>query len=137
MSLLCSSLAWKFSQSSNTGPIIYASRTHSQLKQVIKELKTTVYKDKVKLTIIGSRNHMCVNARVTSKKSYEIRYSCRRLTRKSQCRFKNNITSDAFLPGLTDIEELKAHGAASELCPYFLTRHDNILVKFFCFLCYL
>jgi regulator of telomere elongation helicase 1 len=35
--------------------IIYSSRTHSQLKQAIRELKSTVYLPK--MTVLGSRDH--------------------------------------------------------------------------------
>ena len=39
--------------------IIYASRTHAQLKQVVKELNTLCYK--VKIAILGSRDQTCIN----------------------------------------------------------------------------
>jgi len=43
--------------------IIYASRTHSQLTQVVKELKTTVYRPKVGL--LASRQQLCVHPLVS------------------------------------------------------------------------
>jgi Rad3-related DNA helicase len=39
--------------------IIYASRTHSQLAQVIRELKSTKYRPR--MAVIGSRQQMCVH----------------------------------------------------------------------------
>ncbi|KAF1789779.1 P-loop containing nucleoside triphosphate hydrolase [Phytophthora cactorum] len=43
--------------------IIYSSRTHSQLKQVVQELKNTSYRPNV--AILGSREHLCVNEKVS------------------------------------------------------------------------
>lgn len=43
--------------------IIYASRTHSQLTQVMQELKRTAYSH-MKATIIGSREQMCIHPEV-------------------------------------------------------------------------
>uniref|UniRef100_A0A663MT05 Regulator of telomere elongation helicase 1 n=1 Tax=Athene cunicularia TaxID=194338 RepID=A0A663MT05_ATHCN len=42
--------------------IIYASRTHSQLTQVINELKNTVYRPKI--CVLGSREQLCINPEV-------------------------------------------------------------------------
>ena len=42
--------------------IIYASRTHSQLSQVVNELRNTRYRPKH--AILGSREHMCVHPKV-------------------------------------------------------------------------
>ena len=52
LSLLCSLLAWtnemkKKKENKFNGKIIYTSRTHSQISQIIKELKKTIYKPKV------------------------------------------------------------------------------------------
>lgn len=40
--------------------IVYASRTHSQLTQVMKELKRTSYSH-VKATVLGSRDQLCLH----------------------------------------------------------------------------
>jgi regulator of telomere elongation helicase 1 len=64
--LLCSTIALakqlgeKFIEGDtppNVPQIIYASRTHAQLKQVIKELKQTAYD--VDILHMGSRDQMC------------------------------------------------------------------------------
>lgn len=63
LSLLCASLAWLIkAKTENEGcltKILYASRTHSQLKQVVGELKKTVYKPN--MVILGSRDQYCIN----------------------------------------------------------------------------
>ena len=86
--LLCSTLAWQIkydNQASKTnnpiappsifdipinnipknskpGLIIYASRTHTQLKQVVKELNSTSYKPKS--ITLGSREQLCINEKI-------------------------------------------------------------------------
>ena len=42
--------------------IIYASRTHSQLSQTVKELKNTAYK--AKACVLGSRDQLCLHPEV-------------------------------------------------------------------------
>lgn len=44
----------------NATYIVYASRTHSQLTQVMKELKRTSYSH-VKATVLGSREQLCLH----------------------------------------------------------------------------
>ena len=69
LSLLCSSLGWlkksrKRSQVSNSPPsILYFSRTHSQLNQVLGELKKTIYRPNVSL--IKARIHCCINKEIS------------------------------------------------------------------------
>ena len=43
--------------------IIYTSRTHSQLSQVVKELKRTAY-SKTKVCVLGSRDQLCIESEV-------------------------------------------------------------------------
>jgi Rad3-related DNA helicase len=68
LSLLCGSLAWLKEERRKKNPdveytkILYCSRTHSQLNQVIKELKSTVYNPKT--VLLGSRDQMCVNPKL-------------------------------------------------------------------------
>ena len=49
-------------QSLGVPAIIYASRTHSQLSQVARELKATTYRPK--LSLLGSREQLCVHHEV-------------------------------------------------------------------------
>src|SRR5690554_2122682 len=50
--------------------VIYASRTHGQLAQVIAELRKTKYKPKV--TVLASRDQLCVNESVNHLKGYAL-----------------------------------------------------------------
>ena len=71
LSLLCSTLAWLKSvkindqqaQTEERPKIIYATRTHSQISQLIKELKSTKY-NTMKVCFLASREILCINDRV-------------------------------------------------------------------------
>ncbi|CAN6848367.1 unnamed protein product [Brassica oleracea] len=41
--------------------VFYCSRTHSQLSQFVKELRKTVFAQKVRVVCLGSRKNMCIN----------------------------------------------------------------------------
>ncbi|KAJ0393469.1 hypothetical protein P43SY_003822 [Pythium insidiosum] len=55
--------------------IIYSSRTHSQLKQVIKELKATSYRPSV--AVLGSREYLCVNEKISQLRGTRQNFACR------------------------------------------------------------
>ena len=58
------------------GPrVIYSSRTHSQLKQVVQELKNTSYRPNV--AVLGSREHLCVYDKVSTMKGTKQNFACR------------------------------------------------------------
>uniref|UniRef100_A0A8R1E3J8 DNA helicase n=1 Tax=Caenorhabditis japonica TaxID=281687 RepID=A0A8R1E3J8_CAEJA len=162
LSLLCSVLAWvqhqKVSrpldfatwQSSGAGgskndatennlksqfvpTVYYASRTHSQLEQVVHELNRTEYKW-VKTTILGSREHFCINQKVKKiKESNRQAHVCRGLVKKRTCHYYNQFDSystekisEIFDTGeAMDIEDFVKFGTKNSLCPYYLTRQRS------------
>ena len=70
--------------------IIYASRTHSQLSQVIGELRRTNYRPKI--AIVGSREQMCIHPNVKELSSSSAQSAvCNRLTRKKACEFNLRV----------------------------------------------
>ena len=85
LSLLCSALAWlkterdKYKngqqQPQELPKIIYCSRTHSQLAQVQKECKNTVFKPRT--ILIASRDHLCVNSQINQAKGFALNAACR------------------------------------------------------------
>jgi Rad3-related DNA helicase len=79
LSLLWASLAWldgkKWYESEIKRPkIIYSSRTHSQLSQVVNELKNTVYSPRT--AVLGSRDHLCINEELESVKGEQRNKAC-------------------------------------------------------------
>lgn len=64
--------------------IVYASRTHSQLSQVVSELRKTAYRPK--FGVVGSREQMCTNPSVKDLKSNGAMTTvCMQLVRKNCC----------------------------------------------------
>lgn len=104
--------------------IIYTSRTHSQLNQVLRELRKTAYVPST--AYLSSRDHMCINEdmkREAAGSSLKLRLGCKRLGQK--CPYNKTVKvnriqiqtqhygSDAF-----DIEELGHISRKLKICPF-------------------
>jgi Fanconi anemia group J protein len=104
--------------------IFFASRTHKQLAQVVKELRRSTYNPQ--FAVLGSRTHYCINERVRSSK--DINESCfQAITdEKNHCRYINKV--EKFMqkdwPQIMskNVEELVRFGQQNNLCPYFMSR---------------
>ncbi|KAI5446242.1 hypothetical protein KIW84_014182 [Lathyrus oleraceus] len=104
------------SRASKFPTIVYASRTHSQIRQVIQELKQTSYKPK--MTVLGSREQLCIHkkkAKSLHRKTQTdaCRSACRRRAKPKHQRnhFQNVPEYLKHKPNLgeepVDIEDLK------------------------------
>uniref|UniRef100_A0A8C5TY42 Regulator of telomere elongation helicase 1 n=1 Tax=Malurus cyaneus samueli TaxID=2593467 RepID=A0A8C5TY42_9PASS len=105
--------------------IIYASRTHSQLTQVINELKNTVYRPKI--CVLGSREQLCINPEVKRQESNHMQiYMCRTKVMARSCHFYCNVeeksTDKELMESIMDIEDLVKNGSKHRTCPYYLSR---------------
>jgi regulator of telomere elongation helicase 1 len=108
--------------------IIYASRTHSQLSQVVRELRSTRYRPKH--AVLGSREQMCVHPKVKKATSTasEINHDCNKLGMERKCRFRNKL--EGFVPSgdefgfqpVMDMEDLLEMGNKHKVCPFYFTR---------------
>uniref|UniRef100_A0A7N8XDY8 Regulator of telomere elongation helicase 1 n=1 Tax=Mastacembelus armatus TaxID=205130 RepID=A0A7N8XDY8_9TELE len=94
--------------------IIYASRTHSQLAQVINELKNTSYRPKV--CVLGSREQLCINQEVMRQESNHIKMSVFIFS----CLEKS--TDRDLVNSILDVEDLVKFGSKQRVCPYYLSR---------------
>jgi regulator of telomere elongation helicase 1 len=65
--------------------IIYTARTHSQLSQVVKELKATAYRPNV--CILGSREQLCVHPKVSKERGTKQNRACQCLVKERKCRY--------------------------------------------------
>ncbi|KAK7127973.1 hypothetical protein R3I93_020529 [Phoxinus phoxinus] len=105
--------------------IIYASRTHSQLTQVINELKNTSYRPKI--CVLGSREQLCINQEVMRQESNHIKvHMCRAKVSSRSCVFYNNVdeksTDKEIMNSILDVEDLVKTGKKQRVCPYYLSR---------------
>ncbi|XP_073436911.1 regulator of telomere elongation helicase 1 isoform X2 [Dendrobates tinctorius] len=106
--------------------IIYASRTHSQLAQVISELKQTTYRPKV--SVLGSREQLCIHPDVKKQENNHVKvHMCRSKVSTRSCHYYNNVEEKSTERDLTtpilDIEDLVKSGTKHRACPYYLSRN--------------
>ncbi|CAD7669125.1 unnamed protein product [Nyctereutes procyonoides] len=106
--------------------IIYASRTHSQLTQVIRELRNTSYRPRV--CVLGSREQLCIHPEVKKQESNHMQiHLCRKKVASRSCHFYNNVEEKSLEQELAtpilDIEDLVKSGNKHKLCPYYLSRN--------------
>lgn len=125
--------------------IVYASRTHSQLSQVVAELKTA--RLRTRMVLLGSREQLCVHPHVSTLRGAAQNAACTSACASKTCSFKapfdaardggggggggGALSGSAGLAdhlaataaaGPMDIEELVAYGASHRVCPYYLAR---------------
>lgn len=79
LSLLCSTLSWAYEyQTKRNEPppqIIYASRTHAQLKQVVSQINKLCFQ--VKIAILSSRDQSCANEDLKLLRGQDKELECR------------------------------------------------------------
>ncbi|XP_057974456.1 uncharacterized protein LOC131162218 isoform X2 [Malania oleifera] len=105
--------------------IFYASRTHSQITQVIREYRKTTYR--VPMAVLASRKHYCTNARVRANENID--EECKLLLKNGEvgCPEFKNVKQIRAHPSLQkggcheahDIEDLVKVGQVVKGCSYF------------------
>ena len=126
--LLCSILAWvnkNKKENKFTGKIIYATRTHSQISQIISELKKTEYKPKI--AILSSRKFSCVNDNLIKNRDInQINILCRKFRIKCIYRntFYNKFKFGSSENNLIDIEDLCKEGRINHFFFYYHQIHQ-------------
>jgi len=141
--LLCASLGWRRhrqqvveaaktsweAQAEGKGTlqvprIFYSSRTHTQLKQVMKELKATSYKPFS--VMLGSRQHFCLHSSVQRHSGARQNAMCRRVVDEHRCPFYTGFRKcgSKVSTALRDIEEIVESCREATVCPYFKVRED-------------
>eukprot|EP00873_Tetraselmis_striata_P036147 jgi/Tetstr1/456411/TSEL_043145.t1 len=106
-------------------PIVYSSRTHSQLAQVMRELRNTSYRPRT--AVLSSRAQTCQHAEVSQLSGGAATAACKALTSSRSCQWYNRV--DEYVrrnPELNqepiDIEELVRLGQSGGPCPYYLSK---------------
>ena len=152
--ILCATLSWVRSQGPFLAPrlarpssvmnladpkkakpyrVVYVSRTHAQLAQVVREYKRTVFATSLRSSILGSREHMCVNRQVSQLPTPQAQSSaCNHLRNEKECRYFKGIHEFSnkeaqqqalgYVKEVRDIEDLCKAGRTSYFCPYFHQR---------------
>ncbi|GLJ31258.1 hypothetical protein SUGI_0626920 [Cryptomeria japonica] len=108
--------------------IFYASRTHSQITQVIREYRKTAYR--VPMAVLASRKHYCTNKRVCSKKNVDeecklllrdTEQSCQQFKYAYKVKYHESLKKGGCNE-VHDIEDLVKVGHMVKGCSYFAAR---------------
>ncbi|XP_043701718.1 regulator of telomere elongation helicase 1 homolog isoform X2 [Telopea speciosissima] len=117
----------------NLPTIVYTSRTHSQLQQVIQELKRTSYRPK--MVVLGSREQLCIHDEVRILRGRAQTNACHSLCRgrKKRCTHYTRVADYVKRhPNLgddpIDIEDLVNIGRTDGACPYYTSRELHKIV---------
>lgn len=105
--------------------IIYATRTHEQVYQVLTELKTINKKSgrDYKAVNLASRIHLCINPDCKGLPQNEIQEMCHVFRKNDDCTFESYLeVIPGSLPSVLDRETLILEGQKRNLCPYYLSR---------------
>ncbi|XP_073220587.1 uncharacterized protein [Cicer arietinum] len=126
-------------QKKKTAPTIYyATRTHSQISQVVRELRKTSYK--VPMAVLASRKHYCTNKNIRGKENID--EECKLLLKDQEIgcpEFKNahkvKVHQSLQKGGCNevhDIEDLVKVGQSVKGCSYYgaLSMSDNAQLVF-------
>ena len=117
-------------------PVVYASRTHSQLAQAMAELRRTAYAAETTAVALGSRAQLCCNPAVATLGSgAAANQACSAAVRSGSCGWHSRV--DGFLrdnPGAASVglglEELhrlagdggRVGGGGTGPCPFYVSR---------------
>jgi Rad3-related DNA helicase len=108
--------------------IIYATRTHDQVRQVLAEVDKINNHAGASYTAVNlaSRDHLCLNTDCKGLPSREAQELCGVLRKDENCPYKSEITEmPANLPSILSADSLLAAGRRLRLCPYFLARRAS------------
>ncbi|RLI44347.1 hypothetical protein DRO64_04145 [Candidatus Bathyarchaeota archaeon] len=105
--------------------IIYATRTHEQVRQVLHEIQQINEKSGMEFSAVAlaSRQNLCLNDICRRLPVFEAIETCKVLRKAHRCPYRAKFTySDLDLPPVLSMEKLIQYGRRRGLCPYFLSR---------------
>jgi len=104
--------------------ILYATRTHEQVRQVLHEIDRINQKAGTDFSAVAmaSRQNLCLNESCRRLPPVEAAEACRVLRQRLRCRYRTKPSSVSTLPSVLSTRRLIQFGKARNLCPYFLSR---------------
>ncbi|MFH0896624.1 MAG: hypothetical protein V1850_01055, partial [Candidatus Bathyarchaeota archaeon] len=104
--------------------IIYATRTHEQVRQVLLEVEriNQISETKFKAVNLASRQHLCLNDKCRKLSAIEALEACQVLREAGECSYKMEVESLPHLPPVLSTARLQMEGETRGVCPYFLAR---------------
>ncbi|XP_015593947.1 ATP-dependent DNA helicase DDX11 isoform X2 [Cephus cinctus] len=124
--------------------IYFCSRTHSQLKQFVSELKKTPYSDKIALVPLASRQNYCINKEVKklkhvnfiNERCLQLQKKCTTAKKEKDLKRLKSSTCCPYMPGdqqrliadilseVQDVEDIVQNSQELKTCPYYATRNS-------------
>ncbi|KAL7744472.1 hypothetical protein ACLKA6_001847 [Drosophila palustris] len=128
-SALSNEVAAAINKANNWGvpKVVYASRTHSQLNQAMRELKRTAYAN-MRSVVLGSRDQLCIHPDVMREQGNSNKTNmCKLKVHSKTCTFQQRVESkkdhpDFRGPTIMDIEDLIKVGQRLKMCPYYASK---------------
>jgi len=105
--------------------VVYATRTHEQVRQVLLELERINGKARTDFSAVhlASRQHLCLNDKCRRLSAVEALEACRLLKEAGKCPYKTEVDFPlSSLPSVLSIRKLKNQSRIRKFCPYFLAR---------------
>lgn len=137
LALLAGCLSWLFEKSEAKDfplpKVFFVCRNFSRLpdvlciNKIISQVKKEVYK--YSITVLGSRDQLCVNPNLSDCHGKERISRCKNLVQNKECRFfntyaeKRDLISNLYKSKVMDIEEWTSEGKSQKFCPFYATRN--------------
>jgi Rad3-related DNA helicase len=105
--------------------VIYGTRTHEQVRQVLLELGKINEKSGESYTAVNlaSRDHLCLNPECRDLPRNEAQEKCNALRKNDECPYVRDLERPPrSLPCILSREELVKEGRRRDICPYYLAR---------------
>ena len=109
-------------------PIVYATRTHEQVRQVLAEVSTINEGSGERFTAVNlaSRQHLCLNPDCQGLNNRDAQELCRILREDGECPWDSEVaTLPRGLPPVMTQKILKSTGRRMDICPYYLARRAS------------
>jgi len=106
-------------------PIIYATRTHEQVRQVLEEVSNINEAAGERFTAVNlaSRSHLCINPDCSDLPRSDAMELCRNLRESRECPWNHEIdTPPRGMPPVMTQKVLISTGRRKSICPYYLAR---------------
>ncbi|MGD2201335.1 MAG: helicase C-terminal domain-containing protein [Candidatus Bathyarchaeota archaeon] len=106
-------------------PIVYTTRTHEQVRQVLQEVSAINEASGESFTAVNlaSRVHLCINPECLDLPRREGQELCRNLREAGECPWESDIqTLPRGLPPVMTQKDLVSVGRRAMVCPYYLAR---------------
>ena len=104
--------------------IVYVTRTHEQVRQVLLEVEHINQNSESKFSAVNlaSRQHLCLNDKCRNLSALDASEACRLLNEAKQCPYKKESGLSSFMSSVLSIQKLRSQGRIRRVCPYFLAR---------------